>query len=167
MDNSSFSDFPENSPALHLGQLLSEKNMTCAVAESCTGGMIGGAITTVAGSSEWFRGGVIAYTNDIKIKLLGVSAETLKKKGAVSAETVVSMAVGAAHFCEADCSIAVSGIAGPSGGTPEKPVGLVYIGCWVNGKATAIKHHFSGDRTAVRTATIKAALEHLINQLQC
>ncbi|HEX7510996.1 MAG TPA: nicotinamide-nucleotide amidohydrolase family protein, partial [Chitinivibrionales bacterium] len=110
-----------------LGALLIEKGLTLSVAESCTGGMIGAAITSVAGSSKYFKGGVIAYANEIKEKVLGVPKELLETKGAVSAEVVEVMARGVAELCKTQCGIAVSGIAGPDGGTDEKPVGLVFI----------------------------------------
>ena len=151
--------------ASNLGCILTGRKFTCAVAESCTGGMVGAAITSVAGSSDWFRGGVIAYSNDVKIRLLGVPEQVLVKHGAVSADTVAAMALGAAKLLEADCTVAVSGVAGPGGGTDEKPVGLVFIGVFVCGTIATFRHLFAGDRAAVRGAAAAAALQHLIDQI--
>jgi len=162
MSTTNFFDSSVTTLAERLGQILNDRKRSCAVAESCTGGMIGAALTSIAGSSLWFRGGVIAYTNEVKMNVLNVAAETLQRYGAVHAETVKSMAFGATTVCGANCAVAVSGIAGPGGGTPEKPVGLVFIGCCVEGTAIAFKHHFSGDRSSVRVATTIAAIEHLI-----
>ena len=151
--------------AMTLGTLLSAKNLTCATAESCTGGMIGAAITMVAGSSEWFNGGVIAYSNEVKTGLLSVPEQVLTDFGAVSAETVAAMADGAATLLNSDCVIAVSGIAGPGGGTEEKPVGLVYFGIRAHGRTTARRFLFSGDRQSIRQAATVQGLSLLIEQL--
>lgn len=151
--------------ATTLGGILIARKLICAVAESCTGGMIGAALTAVAGSSEWFRGGVIAYDNIVKMNLLGVPEPVLHTQGAVSAETVAAMALGAAKLFAVDCAVAVSGIAGPGGGTAEKPVGLVYIGTFVAGITTTSRHVFPGDRSAVREATVATALQELIDRL--
>ncbi|MBN1306642.1 MAG: CinA family protein [Chitinispirillaceae bacterium] len=145
--------------------MLIERNRTCAVAESCTGGLIGAAITAIAGSSAYFRGGVIAYANDVKIRLLGVPERVLAAKGAVSAETVAAMAAGVAKLLEADCAVSVSGIAGPGGGSHEKPAGLVYIGTFTTAAVASFRHLFTGERAAVRHAAATAALQHLIDQL--
>ncbi len=144
-----------------LGKLLTTGKLTLSTAESCTGGMIGATITSVPGSSNWFKGGIIAYNNTIKTSLLGVSKETLNEFGAVSEETVTAMAKGAAQKLNTDCSIAVSGIAGPDGGTIEKPVGLVYIGICCRKKTEVFKHVYSGDRENVRKQTVLKSLEHL------
>lgn len=109
-------------------ELLRLKNLTLASAESCTGGLISKMITDVAGCSDVFEGGVVSYSNDVKMKLLGVKAETLEKHGAVSYETAKEMALGVRQACMADVGISTTGIAGPTGGTKEKPVGTVYIG---------------------------------------
>ncbi|MGM9665479.1 MAG: CinA family protein [Eubacteriales bacterium] len=109
-------------------ELLRLKNLTLASAESCTGGLISKMITDVAGCSDVFEGGVVSYSNDVKMKLLGVKAETLEKHGAVSGETAKEMALGVRRACMADIGISTTGIAGPTGGTAEKPVGTVYIG---------------------------------------
>jgi PncC family amidohydrolase len=148
-----------------LGLSLTEKNLTLAVAESCTGGMVGGAITSIPGSSSYFRGGVIAYDNEVKRRLLRVPARVLDRSGAVSAGTVISMARGAQKLLAADCAIAVSGVAGPGGGTKEKPVGLVFIGIAVKNRARAFKERFKGTRAHLREQTVKRALELLIEAL--
>ena len=110
-----------------IGNLLREKNLTVSTAESCTGGSIAAKLTSVPGSSDYFKGGIVAYSNEIKESLLGVSSETLKKQGAVSEETVIEMVNGAMKALKTDCAVSTSGIAGPSGGTKEKPVGTVWI----------------------------------------
>lgn len=109
-------------------ELLRLKNLTLASAESCTGGLVAKMITDVAGCSDVFEGGVVSYSNDVKMKLLGVKPETLEKHGAVSGETAKEMALGVRRACMADIGISTTGIAGPTGGTAEKPVGTVYIG---------------------------------------
>lgn len=110
-----------------IGELLKKKKLTLSTAESCTGGSIAARVTSVAGSSEYFKGSVVAYSNEVKMKLLGVSMETLEKKGAVSEETVIEMVKGAMEALKTDCAVATSGIAGPGGGTKQKPVGTVWI----------------------------------------
>lgn len=110
-----------------IGELLKAKKLSLSTAESCTGGGIAASITSVAGSSEYFKGGIVAYSNEVKEALLHVSAETLAKHGAVSRETVVEMVKGAMKTLKTDCAVATSGVAGPGGGTPEKPVGTVWI----------------------------------------
>jgi PncC family amidohydrolase len=145
-----------------LGELLLKKKLTIATAESCTGGLIGAAITAVSGSSDYFDGGVIAYDNRIKRDLLGVPARVLGKYGAVSAETVLAMASGACRLLKTDCAIAVSGIAGPGGGTTEKPVGLVYIGIAVRDSCRAVRCNFSGERQRIREKTVERSLREMI-----
>jgi len=115
---------------------LREKNLTLATAESCTGGLIGKRITEIAGCSSVYRGGVIAYDNSVKIKLLNVSEETLKKHGAVSEFTALEMCKGAAEMLDADIGVSTTGIAGPDGGTEQKPVGLVFAGVYYKNKKT-------------------------------
>lgn len=110
-----------------IGKLLKAKNLSLSTAESCTGGGVAALITSVPGSSEYFSGGIVAYSNEVKMSLLHVSAETLEKHGAVSRETVTEMVKGAMKTLKTDCAVATSGIAGPDGGTPEKPVGTVWI----------------------------------------
>ncbi len=142
-----------------LGRLLRRKGLTLAVAESCTGGLIGDRITNVPGSSGYFRGGVIAYSDDAKKKLLGVKSLTLKKWGAVSEQTVSEMAAGVCSRLGADVGVAVSGVAGPGGGTQVKPVGLVCICVRAERQQTAERHLFRGDRRAVKEQSAAAALE--------
>lgn len=144
--------------AKKLSALLIKKGFTVSVAESCTGGMTGAAITAAAGSSEYFKGGVIAYANEIKEKVLCVPKELLETKGAVSGEVVEAMARGVAGLCGSDCAIAVSGIAGPGGGSAEKPIGLVFIGYYVRGKTISEECRFNGDREGIRRQAVEAAL---------
>ena len=146
--------------------LLKEKNKTLATAESCTGGMIGAAITSVPGSSEVYGFGFITYANEAKEKLLGVKHETLAAHGAVSPETAAEMAAGARRAANADIAIAVTGIAGPGGGTPEKPVGLVYVGISSDKGTRTLKLNLSGDRDQVRLQTCIKALGTVIEDLK-
>ena len=148
-----------------LGTLLLSKSLTLSTAESCTGGMIGAALTSVPGSSQWFHGGIIAYDNRIKISLLDVPETLLEKYGAVSEEVVSAMAEGAAKKLHTDCSIAVSGIAGPDGGTEEKPVGLVYIGVYCNSKVEVFKNIFPGRRDKVRKKAVEKSFDCMIGIL--
>ena len=148
-----------------LGKILVEKKMRLAVAESCTGGMIGSTITDVAGASRYFLGGVITYNNRIKSSILGVSLKTLNNYGAVSSQTVTAMAYAVQKLMKADCSIAVSGIAGPGGGTSEKPVGLVFIGISVRNVVKIFRRRFKGTRENIRKMTVKESLRLLIQLL--
>jgi len=148
-----------------IGQLLLERGLTLAVAESCTGGLIGHRITGVPGSSDYFLGGIIAYANAVKTKLLGVSLDTLDVAGAVSRETVLEMAIGARRSLAADIAVSASGIAGPAGGTPSKPVGTVWIGLAAPDGAWARLFHFPGDRAYNQAAAADAALALLLDYL--
>ncbi len=141
-----------------LGKILKSKNMTCSTAESCTAGLTAKMITDVSGSSAYFVGGVASYSNDVKIKVLGVRKETIEKYGAVSEETAREMADGVKKLTGSDIAVSITGIAGPTGGTPEKPVGLVWFGvAYPDGKIHTEKHHFNGNREIIRTrASIKA-----------
>ena len=142
-----------------LVDLLKAQGLTCATAESCTGGGIGSAITAVPGSSEVYWGGVISYDNSVKHGVLGVSEETLATVGAVSSETAAQMAIGVRKLLRTDLAVSVTGIAGPGGGSDEKPVGLVWFGLAdADGKTRSEKAIFPGDREAVRKATILHAL---------
>lgn len=145
-----------------LAAALLARQQTLATAESCTGGLVGAALTSLPGSSAWYLGGVIAYANDLKIRLLGVPAEILAAHGAVSLETARAMAAGARAATAADFAVALTGIAGPAGGTPEKPVGLVFIGVAAPHGTATFKHHFSGSRAEIRQAATEAALRHLL-----
>jgi nicotinamide-nucleotide amidase len=151
--------------AQRLGRVLAGRRWTAATAESCTGGLIAGAITDVAGSSAWFDRGFVTYSNDAKREMLGVRAETLAAHGAVSEATAREMATGALARSAADISVAVTGIAGPAGGSPGKPVGLVCF-AWARrgGPVDALTVHFTGDRAAVRAAALAAALDGLISR---
>lgn len=140
-------------------ELLLEKGYSITCAESCTGGLLCAALVNVSGASEVLNRSLITYSNEAKMELLGVKEETLREFGAVSEQTAYEMAVGAADFAKAEVALSVTGIAGPGGGTPEKPVGLVYMGCSVNGKVTVRRFVFSGDRLQVRTSSVKNALE--------
>ena len=132
--------------------------MTCATAESCTGGGIGAAITSAPGASEIFRGGVIAYANEVKKRLLGVNEETLSKFGAVSSQTAAEMATGAKRLLGVDVAVSVTGVAGPDGGSPEKPVGTVWFGLASPGGVRTERKLFIGDREAVRRMTTEHAI---------
>ena len=140
-------------------ELLKAKNKTLSTAESCTGGMIGAAITSVPGASEVYGFGFITYANEAKEKILGVKHETLAAHGAVSPETAEEMAAGALRVSGADIAVAVTGIAGPGGGTPEKPVGLVYMGLATEKYVRAIRLNLSGSRDQVRLDTCLGALD--------
>jgi nicotinamide-nucleotide amidase len=138
--------------------LLLANGLTLTCAESCTGGMLSARLVNVPGASEVFKSGVVTYSNKAKRKLLGVKKGTLQKYGAVSAYTAEEMAKGAAFISKSDVTVAVTGLAGPDGGTREKPVGLVYIACSVKGKVTVKEYHFSGNRAKVRESAVSAAL---------
>ncbi|MBB5690070.1 nicotinamide-nucleotide amidase [Roseomonas alkaliterrae] len=138
---------------------LEARGQTLATAESCTGGLIAAALTAIAGSSAVVMAGFVTYSNEAKIRMLGVRAETLAAHGAVSEPVAREMAEGALARAEVDVALSCTGIAGPGGATPGKPVGLVFIGCARRGAATRVERHvFPGDRTAVRAATVAAAL---------
>ncbi|MGB0445507.1 MAG: nicotinamide-nucleotide amidase [Porticoccaceae bacterium] len=151
--------------AQQLGEILCKKNAKLTIAESCTGGAISEAITSVSGSSQWFEFGFVTYANSAKRQLLGVSEETLEQYGAVSEQVVKQMAQGAIKQSEADYAIAVSGVAGPDGGTEEKPVGTVWV-CWQTpSQIWTHKLVLSGDRQAVRTEAVKKSLQQLLQHL--
>ncbi len=159
--------FGENDDLIEevIGRMLKEKGLTLAVAESCTGGLLAGRITDVAGSSEYFIGGITAYSNQIKEEFLGVKSETLMKYGAVSEETAKEMAYGIKTKFNSSIGISVTGIAGPGGGTPEKPVGLTYIGFCDGNQCYAVKWNFGDNRERNRTRTVQACLNLLRNEL--
>lgn len=135
-----------------------KKGLTLAVAESCTGGLISSRLTDVPGSSDYFAGGIVSYANSAKVKLLGVQAAVINKYGAVSEQTARRMAQGARRLFAADVGIGVTGIAGPSGGTREKPVGLVYLAAAAGGRVTGKKCMFSGSRLEIKKQSAVAAL---------
>lgn len=146
--------------AEQLGLFLKANKLKIATAESCTGGWIAQCITEVPGSSAWFDRGFVTYSNEAKIQMLGVRPETLASYGAVSAETASEMVAGALDMSEADCAIAVTGIAGPDGGTPEKPVGTVYI-AWQtkNQPVKVIKTLLTGNRQQIRAQAVITAIK--------
>ena len=148
-----------------LGRTLLASDLTLSVAESCTGGMIGAAVTSAAGSSAYFLGGVVSYANAAKRRLLGVPASILKSKGAVSAEAALAMALGARRLFSSDCAVSTTGIAGPSGGTKKKPVGLVYIGIAAGKKVRSYKYVFRGNRETIRRQAVEKALERMIENI--
>ena len=142
------------------------RNLKIGTVESCTGGLIGGALTAISGSSSAVERGFITYSNEAKNEIVGVPMETIIKHGAVSDQTVRAMAEGALNAAPLDAAVAVTGIAGPSGGTPEKPVGLVYMGASRKGRDTMVAREvFPGGRDAVREAAVLAALDLLLKQL--
>ena len=143
-----------------VGQQLQARGWKVAVAESCTGGLLGGRLTDVPGSSDWFAGGIVAYENDVKRQFLGVAAEMLERHGAVSEPTAVAMADGVRDRLAADAGVAITGIAGPTGGSPEKPVGTVVIAV-STGPAVVRTYRFVGDRAMVRQQAVIAAMELL------
>ncbi len=149
-----------------VGDGLCARGLTVAVAESCTGGLLGHRLTSVPGSSEWFRGGVIAYANDVKTGVLGVRTATLTAHGAVSGPVAREMAVGAMRLLRANIGIGVTGVAGPGGGTVRKPVGLVWIGLAAGGEVLARRCRFGGGRAAVRAQAVLAALDMLKRQME-
>ena len=151
---------------IQIGQLLQEGGLKLVLAESCTGGLVGSRITDVPGSSEYFLGGVIAYAYEAKVDLLGVSWATLNTQGAVSRETVLEMARGVRNRMKADIAVSVSGIAGPGGGTPEKPVGTTWIGLAAEAGEWAQVYQFSKNREGNKALAAEAALQLLLDYLQ-
>ena len=144
-----------------LGEDLVRCGLCCAAAESCTGGLVGTALTHVPGSSRWFKGGVIAYDNAVKIALLGVPGTMIEQYGAVSHPVVRQMALGACAAIGAPLAVALSGVAGPDGGSEDKPVGTVYLGLAFHGVAQSWRYSFAGDRSAVRYEATRAAIARL------
>lgn len=145
-----------------LAGLLLQKKLLVATAESCTGGLISAACTDLAGSSAWFERGFVTYSNDAKTELLGVDAGVISQHGAVSEETARAMVEGAIARSKAQVAVAVTGVAGPTGGSRSRPVGTVWFGWSVGGQTSAECMLFTGDRAAVRAATVRHALERLI-----
>jgi len=143
-----------------------EKAIKVTTAESCTGGLLSALLTEIAGSSLVFERGFVTYSNESKNELIGVKKETLEKFGAVSSQTVEEMALGALKHSKTDLAISITGIAGPDGGTSEKPVGLVYIGTATKLEVKSRKFNFSGDRDEIREATIYSALKILESAIQ-
>lgn len=148
-----------------LVKILAEKGMYISTAESCTGGLIAGAIVNVAGASSVFMEGFVTYSNESKEKRLGVSHSTLENTGAVSEETVKEMAQGLMKVTGADVTIVSSGIAGPDGGTPEKPVGLVYLCCCTGNGLYVSRNIFNGNRQQIREQAVNTAIELVIDSI--
>jgi nicotinamide-nucleotide amidase len=146
-----------------VGESLTRRGEHLAVAESCTGGLLGGRITSLAGASDWFLGGIIAYANPVKHEVLGVSNGILSRYGAVSAPSAEAMAVGARTLTGADWALAITGVAGPGGGTAAKPVGTVFLGCAGAHAVLVEEHHFRGDRALIRERATVHAL-HLLRR---
>ena len=148
-----------------LATVLQERGSLLATAESCTGGLIAGACTELAGSSAWFERGFVTYSNAAKTELLGVDAALIEAHGAVSEPVARAMAEGAIARSAARAAVAVTGVAGPTGGSPEKPVGTVWFGWSVDGQVRTERRRFGGDRAAVRAATVHYALQTLAGLL--
>ena len=154
--------------AEELGACMKDKGVKLASAESCTGGWIAKIITDIPGSSEWFTGSVVCYSNESKVSLLGVQENTLTEFGAVSGDAVIEMLDGLFANTNADVAVGISGIAGPDGGTEDKPVGLVWLSWGKRGKSVYAKpFHFEGDRAEVRKQSIAQALNNLLDLLVC
>lgn len=148
-----------------LGKLLQSRDLTISIAESCTGGLIQKLITDVPGSSRYFIGGAVVYSNKLKEKFAGVRPKTLLKYGAVSEEVARELAKGIASVTKSDIGISTTGIAGPEGATSDKPVGLVYVAIYFLGKCTVYKYLFKGNRQKIREQTAKKALQKIIEIL--
>ena len=144
-----------------LADLLLQKGWCMATAESCTGGLMAGACTDLAGSSSWFERGFVTYSNEAKSEMLGVDPALIATHGAVSEPVARAMAAGALRHSRAQATVAVTGVAGPSGGSAEKPVGTVWFGWSIRGILTSEKQHFEGDRARIRQATVRHALVRL------
>jgi PncC family amidohydrolase len=155
-----------SSLAKKIVSISAEKQVTFGTAESCTGGLISAFVTDIAGASAVFFGGIVSYDNSIKENLLGVRAQTLVEKGAVSPETAQEMSLGALRALQVDYAVAVTGIAGPSGGTAQKPVGLVYISTASQNEVIVTENHFSGTREEIRLQTVEKALSLLIAAIE-
>ena len=149
-----------------IAKSLKQKKLWVATAESCTAGLVAHMLTNVSGSSEYFKGSVVAYSNEVKMKVLGVKEETLKKYGAVSEQTAKEMAYGVKKLLGVDIAVATTGIAGPTGGTPTKPVGLVYIGLATPDGIEARKFLFKGNRLQNKESFANAALSMLLKYLE-
>lgn len=156
----------EQSYEILIGELLRRRGLRLALAESCTGGLIGHRVTNIPGSSTYYMGSVTAYAYEAKVRLLGVKWATLEKYGAVSSETVREMALGVRRALAADVGLAVSGIAGPGGGTPEKPVGLVWFGLSAPDFEQAWSFHFNGERIQIKEQSAEVALRLLVEYLE-
>jgi len=155
-----------NTLEMRVGMILTERHLTLAAAESCTGGLVASRITDVPGSSVYFMGGIVAYSYEAKAALLGVSWDTITTKGAVSRETVIEMARGARKAIGVDIAVSVSGIAGPGGGTPDKPVGTVWVGLATPSGEEARHFIWDGDRIHNKYLSSEAALQFILDYLE-
>jgi len=156
----------KETPEIIVGELLRRRGWRLAVAESCTGGLIGHRLTNIAGSSTYYMGSVTAYAYEAKVRILGVSWDTLEQHGAVSEEVVTEMACGVRRAMAADVGLSVSGIAGPGGGTPEKPVGLTWVGLSVPDHDLAKQFIWDSDRIGNKELSAEAALQFLLDFLK-
>ena len=150
---------------VEIGRLLMQRALKLGLAESCTGGLVGHLITNVPGSSEYFMGGVVSYAYEAKVSILGVSWNTLKNYGAVSHETVLEMARGAKKIFNVDVAVSISGIAGPGGGSEDKPVGTTWVGLVATDGEWTREFHFDGDREENKASSADAALQMLLDYL--
>jgi len=151
---------------IQIGNILRERKLTLALAESCTGGLVSDRITNVPGSSEYFLGGIVAYAYEVKVALLNVSWDSLNAHGAVSQEVVLEMARGARQTLKADITASISGIAGPGGGTLDKPVGTVWLGLAAPDGEWERQFHFSGNREQIKSSSADAVLQLILDYLQ-
>ncbi len=164
-DNGVMQAFKESTEKL--AQLMLDRNWRMATVESCTGGWIAQSLTSLSGSSDWFDCGLVTYSNRAKERFAGVSQELIAAHGAVSAEVALAMAAGARSRIDVEVVVAVTGIAGPSGGSEQKPVGTVYIAWEIAGRDPLVERfHFHGDREAIRRQSVATAIEELINCLE-
>ena len=156
---------PLTTLAARVGARLKDRGVKLTAAESCTGGWVAQAVTSVSGSSDWFERGFVTYSNEAKREMLGVRVETLDRFGAVSEETAREMALGALAASRAEVAVAITGVAGPTGGTPAKPVGMVCL-AWAAkaGGVDTVTKHFRGDREAVRRQSVVCALEGVLER---
>ncbi len=145
---------------------MRRRKLTLGVAESCSGGLLGGALTDLPGSSDFFHGGVVAYANRVKVAVLGVRPQTLEEHGAVSPECAAEMALGARRLLQVDVALALTGVAGPGGGTPEKPVGLVYAALAGPGGRGVRELRLGGSRLGIRLSAVQETLEWLCRELE-
>ena len=151
---------------IEVGKLLTARKLRLGLAESCTGGLVGYRVTNVPGSSEYFMGGVISYSYEAKVAVLGVSWDTLNENGAVSRETILEMARGAKNLFDVDVAASISGIAGPGGGTVDKPVGTTWVGLVTNDGEWTREFRFDGDREQNKASSADEALQLLLDYLQ-
>ena len=151
--------------AKHLSELLISKSLTIAVAESCTGGALSSSLTSISGASSYFNCGFITYSNNSKVQMLGVNMQAIETFGAVSEKVAREMVIGAGEKSQSNLAVSITGIAGPYGGTPEKPVGMVCFGFFLNGDSTSTTQFFKGSRSEIVSQSISFALEGLTSMV--